>query len=143
MRTFFILIFTFFIFSFSYGQIRYLKDENELREMADKTTRLFKEMKFHEMYSYMKNYWPIPEAEIDNLENQTKSISLVILPRYGSTVGYLKLKEQRLKDFAIKITYIVLFEKHAVRITYIFYNSGKGWILNSFKWDDNFKEEFE
>jgi hypothetical protein len=46
-------------------------------------------------------------------------------------------------DFSIRETYIIRFENTAIRVIYTYYKNNSGWILNEFKWDDSFAEEFK
>jgi hypothetical protein len=63
--------------------------------------------------------------------------------RFGAVEGVLKIKEEKINDFAIRETYILRFENQAIRLVYIYYKNKKGWILNTFKWDDEFYQEFK
>ena len=39
-------------------------------------------------------------------------------------------------------TYLIRDEYTAIRVKIIYYQNKDGWIVNSFKWDDTFSEEF-
>jgi len=141
-KLFTIILFTGFILS-CFSQDKYLKSEEEINRLVEHSVQLFKDKKISESFTLLTPYWPMPQNELNTLEIQTQKYMDLMLTRFGEPVDYLKLKEQHLKNFAIKITYIIRFEKHAVRLIYIFYNSGKGWILNTFHWDDQFAAEFD
>jgi len=37
---------------------------------------------------------------------------------------------------------LIRYEYTAIRVKIIYYQNKDGWIVNSFKWDDTFSEEF-
>ena len=62
--------------------------------------------------------------------------------RFGKTENVVKVNEEVIKDFAVKETYILKFENSAIRLIFTYYKNNSGWIINAFKWDDSFSEEF-
>jgi hypothetical protein len=85
----------------------------------------------------------LPENEIGSLEEKTIQYMNILQGRFGKVEGVVKLKEETIGDFAIKETYILRFENSAIRLMYTYYKNKNGWILNTFKWDDSFFEEFK
>ncbi len=67
----------------------------------------------------------------------------VISQRFGKPESILKIKEQNIPDAAFRETYLVKFEYTAIRLVFTYYKNSKGWIINAFKWDDNYAEEFK
>jgi hypothetical protein len=91
----------------------------------------------------MRLYWPLPENEIDNLEQKTIQYSNLIQERYGKSIGIIKVKEEKISDFALRETYILRYNINGLRFIYTYYKSSQGRILNTFKWDDSISEEFK
>ena len=52
-------------------------------------------------------------------------------------------EEQNIQDTAFRETYLLKFENTALRLIFTYYKNSKGWIINAFKWDDNYDEEFK
>lgn len=61
---------------------------------------------------------------------------------YGKPIGTVKIKNEKIGEIALRETYFIQFEYTAVRLIFTYYKGKEGWILNSFKWDDSFTEEF-
>ena len=91
----------------------------------------------------MRPYFPLPDAEIDNLETKTiKQLSIISL-RFGKTFGNQKISESEIEDIFYKEIYFVQYEKSALRLRFLYYFNGDGWIINHFKWDDKFYDELD
>lgn len=126
-----------------YGQIAVLKDENQAKALSKRIADLFTRDSLAEMFKQMETYWPIPKDEIESLERKTISTMNTIGERYGTPIGNLKIRENRINDFALKETYLIRYTYHALRIIVIYYRNNSGWIINSFTWDDSFQEELK
>jgi hypothetical protein len=85
---------------------------------------------------------PTSEEEMKELGEKTKGFKDNITEMYGEVVGYEKVSEKTMNDFAIRETHVILLEYHALRLVYTYYKTDKGWILNGFNWDDEWQEEF-
>ena len=127
----------------SYCQSKFLKNEAELRIESKKITELFKNDSIIEVFTEMKKYWPLPENELTDM--QTKSITMLntVKARFGESIGYSKIKEEKINDFALRETYIVRYTNHAIRLIFTYYKNNQGWVINGFTWDDSFAEEFK
>jgi hypothetical protein len=67
----------------------------------------------------------------------------LIEERFGAPIGSLKVKNETISDVATRETYLIRYENTAIRLIFTYYKNDKGWIVNAFKWDDSFGEEFE
>lgn len=132
-----------FVFFNANAQEKFLDNPENARKLSIKTTQLFKENKVTAFFENIKQYWPLPENEINSLESQTIKSLNIVEERFGQSIGIEKIKEETIKDFAIRETYIIRYENHAIRLIYTYYKNNNGWILNSFKWDDSYFEEFK
>ena len=124
------------------AQAKFLKSGSEMKELSQKVTQLFRDSKVPEAVTIMKPYWPFPENELDGLVEKTVNNLNSVSERFGRAVGISEGKEEVIKDFAIKETYFVKYQNSAIRIIFIYFKREEGWIINSFKWDDKFYEEF-
>ena len=127
----------------SYAQKKFFSSAKEVKEFSRSNTNLFKEGKYSDFFKELKAYWPLPENEMISLEDKTVQFMELLQSRFGSVEGVSKIKEEKISDFAIRETYVLRFENQAIRLIYIYYKNKKGWILNTFKWDDEFYEEFK
>ncbi|MFC4818087.1 hypothetical protein [Flavobacterium sp. GCM10023249] len=125
------------------AQEKYFASSKEAKDFSVKCSTLFKENKLNDFFKELRAYWPLPENEIGSLEDKTIQYMNLLKDRFGATEGVVKIKEEVISDFAIKETYILRFENSAVRLIYVYYKNKKGWVINMFKWDDSFTEEFK
>jgi hypothetical protein len=134
----------FFLISFqSFGQVKYLKDPSETEKLSAKATDLFIQNKMNDCFKELQKYWPLPENEIEALQEKTTRYMNIIEDRFGKAIDFKKVKNEVIADFSIRETYIIRFENTAIRVIYTYYKNNNGWILNEFKWDDSFAEEFK
>lgn len=125
------------------AQEKTLTNVKEAKELSVRCSNLFKDNKIGDFFKVLRPYWPLPENEIGSLEEKTIQYMNILQGRFGKVEGVVKLKEETIGDFAIKETYILRFENSAIRLMYTYYKNKNGWILNTFKWDDSFFEEFK
>jgi len=80
-----------------------------------------------------------------HLSAQEKTIKYLNLieDRFGNAIGSVKVNHETISDMAIRETYLVKYEFTAIRCIFTYYKNDKGWLINAFKWDDSFSEEFK
>ena len=120
-----------------------MKNEKETQELSKKVVALFNENKISESFGELAPYWPLPQNEFESLESKTIKYLNLIEDRFGKSVGTLKVNNETISDIAIRETYLIRFENTAIRLIFTYYKNDKGWIVNAFKWDDSFTEEFK
>ena len=126
-----------------YAQEQYLKDVKETQDFSIKIATLFKENKISESFEELIKFWPLPQNELESLENHTIKYLNVVEQRIGKPTGILKSNTETISDIAIRETYIVKYSISAIRLIFTYYRNNNGWIINAFKWDDSFTEEFK
>lgn len=137
---------TFFLLSFSLfanAQEKALNNLEDAKLLSQKVAGLFEKTQIKEAFTELRVYWPLPENELDGLEEKTIKNLNVIESRYGKMEGVAKVNESSIKDFAFQETYIVKCKYHALRLIFTYYRNSTGWLINGFKWDDSFAEEFK
>lgn len=137
---FILLISVFSINSFS--QNKFLKNISESQELSRNVSELFSQNKVSNGINNLSEYWPLPKNELDALEEKTIRYLNLIEARFGKSLGYLKVNEEKIADIAIRETYLVRYSMSAIRLKFTYYKSSEGWLLNAFEWDDSFSEEF-
>ncbi len=121
----------------------YLNSKDELTEHSEKVMEFLNDSEFQKAFTELQNYWPLPENEVMQLESQTIKQFNMIAERFGNIIGFDFIRDEAIKDYAHKKIYVLRFEKHMIRVLFTYYNNNDGWILNGFKWDDQFGELFE
>lgn len=126
-----------------FAQEKYLKSVSETQELSKKIVELFEKNKISESFEELTPYWPMPQNELESIEEKTiKYLNLVEL-RFGKSIENLKVKNETISDIAIRETYLIRYENTAIRVIFTYYKNDNGWIVNAFKWDDSFTEEFQ
>lgn len=125
------------------AQEKFLKSVNETQELSKSIVAAFKDNKISDAFEKLSEYWPMPQNEIDGLEEKTIKYLNLIEQRFGKSLGSIKVKNETIADIAIRETYLLRYENTALRIVFTFYRNNNGWIVNAFKWDDSFTEEFK
>jgi len=126
-----------------FAQDKYLKSDKETQELSKKVVELFEKNKISDSFKELTPYWPMPQNELESIEEKTIKYLNLIEQRFGKSIGNLKVKNETISDIAIRETYLVRYEYTAIRVIFTYYKNDNGWIVNAFKWDDSFTEEFK
>jgi len=84
----------------------------------------------------------IPTAEFDTLLGQLPLQLPGISARFGSSIGFEFVREDRIGDSMARIVYVNKLEKHAMRWMFYCYKGKGGWVINTFRFDDKWHELF-
>jgi hypothetical protein len=61
-------------------------------------------------------YWPLPENEIDAIEEKTIKYLNILKDRFGDPIGTVKVKEEKIADVALQETHLVRYQNTAIRL---------------------------
>ena len=86
---------------------------------------------------------PVSKEEFDATRDKTLKARGLFDARFGKVVGYEFIREERVSNLLIRLTYVEKRTRHLVRWQFTFYRPGAEWRLNSFTWDDNASALFE
>jgi hypothetical protein len=125
------------------AQKGYMKTVVQTEELSKEVTNLFAEGDVTGGIKKLERHWPLPKNELASLEEKTIKYMNMLDLRFGKIIGFEKVKNEKINSFAIRETYIIRYEYSAIRLMFTYYENDKGWLLNSFKWDDSFTEEFK
>jgi hypothetical protein len=125
-----------------WAQNEVLKDISATQRLSEEIVVLFTRNLISPAFERMRAHWPIPANEIYHLEDKTIKYLNIVEQRYGKPIGYEKVRNETISDFAIRETYLIRYEFTALRLKFTYYKNNEGWIINGFKWDDDFTEEF-
>lgn len=138
------IIFSLFIISFSFGQDKkILKDVAATTKLSEEVSKLFQNNKHAEAFDLLSTYWPIPQNEIDGLEDKTIKYMNLLSERFGKIQKYVKVSSENIEGVTTQDVYFVCYDRSAIRLIFTYYHTSSGWMLNRFKWDDSFTEEFK
>ncbi|WP_396590313.1 hypothetical protein [Allomuricauda sp. R78024] len=126
-----------------FGQNKYLNDVSQTQELSKEIASLFSQNEIARSFDGLTPYWPMPQNELEAIEEKTIKYLNIIEQRFGKSIGTLKVKNETISDIAIRETYLVRYPKSAIRLIFTYYKNDNGWIVNAFKWDDSFTEEFK
>ena len=127
----------------AHAQLKYLTDKSQTEQLSKKVAELFAANKISEVIKELSPYWPLPQNEVDAFEEKTMKTMNMVIESYGSPIGTLKIKAETIADVSLRETYLVRFKITALRLKFTYYKNDNGWIVNAFKWDDSFTEEFK
>jgi len=84
----------------------------------------------------------ISKDDVDSLENQLLGQEGTIRQSYGDAIGSVLISRENLKDTILKVVYVVKYERHLIRWSFIFYKPYDSWILDYFNYDDDIEALF-
>lgn len=121
-----------------------LTNEEEIKEKCQQIVDDFTNDEITSAFEKIRKLWVLPEDEFDYLEKKSIEQLNLVEDRFGASIGNKLAKENLIEDVLYQVVYVVKFEKHGLRIRFIFYNGKEGkWYLNNFKWDDSLSKLFE
>ena len=134
----------FLVFGFTgLAQEKYLENEVETQNLSKEVAQLFYDDYITVAFKKLAPYWPLPADEIESIEEKTIRYLNLLDERFGEKQSVQKLGVEKISDFALRETYVIKYEYSAIRLQFTYYKNNQGWLVNSFKWDDKFSEEFE
>ena len=93
-------------------------------------------------FELAKPHAAVPAAEIDAIHGQAELMQPMLVTRFGKSIGYEQIRNDAVGSSLAQIVYIQRFEKHAMVWRFILYRGSDGWIINSFKYEDNIGSAF-
>ena len=123
----------------SFAQL-FIKEEAELLDHSEEVMKYFTNSQFTDAFELLGAYWPLPENEISSLELQTVKQFNMVSDRFGNIVDYKFIEKQQVEGILTRHIYVIKMERHLIRAIFTYYNNGEGWLVNSFKWDDNISD---
>lgn len=84
----------------------------------------------------------ISTEDVDSLEKQLGEQAPTIRKNYGDAIGFLFISKETLANTVLKLVYLVKYERHIIRWTFIFYKPVDSWVLDYFNYDDSIEALF-
>jgi len=125
-----------------HAQNKHFNNLDEVKAFTEKSVKLIADENYEKAFDSMSKYWDISKDDLKVFaENTAHSLAPVKL-KFGSTIGYSKIKDDKISDFFIRETYIVRYNMYAIRYLFTYYKNNDGWVLFRFTWDDKIDIEF-
>jgi len=115
-------------------------DISELRKICEEIMAKVGQSDMDSAFTIMKKYTILPEKEMDNVLQSTKTQLSLVKNRFGEFIGYEFIKEEAISGSMIRFIYIAKCENHALPWTFIFYRAKDKWTLNYFIWNDKIQD---
>lgn len=90
----------------------------------------------------LRPYIVFPMSEFDVQLNNIDMQLPMISQRFGKSIGYDLIAEEKLGDSLVQYAYLQKFERHVLVWRFIFYKPEKEWLLNTFYFNDQVQPLF-
>lgn len=120
-----------------------IQTPTELRKVTDQIMQQIGKGDFEAGFKLIKPRIIVPVAEFDAMVGQARVQLPAIKQRFGSSFGYEFVEETKRGENLIRYTYIQRFDKHAMRWVFYNYRGKDGWVINSFRFDDQLPAFFQ
>lgn len=134
--SYFLLLFSILSYSQIIEKNYTFKTKEEVKSFSEDVMNSFSKKDFKNAYAILRMKWILPENELDQLEGLTMKQMNMVTSRYGEIIGYEFYKDLTINETLLRKIYILKFENNPIVFSFTYYNSGKGWILNGFKYSD-------
>lgn len=114
-----------------------LETPEDLRGFCDQVMDSLSKLKLDEVGAQIKANTFIPPSEMDAILGRVKLQMPMIVQRFGAPVGYEFIKEERVGQSFIRLTYVQRMERNGLPWHFIFYRAPGGWSVNTFLFVDN------
>jgi hypothetical protein len=119
-----------------------LKTPAEARQLTDRAMAKVGAGDIESGIRLLRPFFIIPPAEFEVMIDKLKMQLPAMSQRFGKSIGYEFIREDRAGENLLRIVQIHRFQKHAMRWNFYFYRGENGWVLNTFNTDDELQKLF-
>lgn len=120
----------------SQAQTQDLASIQDTKDVCTRSAASFAQGDVDGAIAVLAPHWPLPQAELDASAYQSKSQLDMVSKRFGSPIGSEFVRSTEAGKSFVRHTFAIKYEKHALRLTCLFYKPKDKWIVNAFNWDD-------
>lgn len=115
-----------------------LKDPDAALALSDKVMKRAVSQGVREGLELLTPYIVVPENEFQTALDKIDLQLPVFASRFGKVIGYELIRNDTVGASLIQPVYLLKYEKHALVWRFTYYKNDKGWVLNTFKYADDF-----
>ena len=119
-----------------------LKEPTEARQLTDRVMAKVGGGDIENGIRLTKPFLIISTSEFEAMLEQLKLQMPAMSQRFGKSIGYEFIREDKVGENLLRIIHVHRFEKHVMRWSFYFYRGKDGWTLNTFKTDDDIRQLF-
>ena len=119
------------------------KDKNRIDKVCDDFTQQFVAGKTDEALELLKQNTVMQPSSIDTLKVTIADQVKNVFPQFGKMLSSEFVKESKVKNFIAKRFYVIKFSKFFLKVDFTLYNSGTGWTITSFHYNEEVEELLE
>jgi hypothetical protein len=125
-----------------FGEIKRLKERQDAQWLCDLFMLKLTELDANEAFLTLRPYSGMAEDDFSVYAEQANAIIETVKPDYGEVIGFVLVDESNIKDIVLRYTYLLKYERHALRWTFYFYRAEREWFFNEFNVDNKLHELF-
>ena len=115
-----------------------LKNEREAKALTERVMTAVARGDLGQAYAELKRHTSLPAEEIDaGMKASIAQRSDAFVARYGKVIGHDFIHQQKAGKSLMRLSYVEQLEKQPLVWVFDFYSTGRGWVLNQFRWVDN------
>lgn len=120
-----------------------LKSDGDVQALCEEALSYIQAGAFVQGVAILRPYaLAISTEDVNSLEKQLEEQAPTVRKNYGDAIGYLFISKENLKDTVLKLVYLMKYEKHIIRWSFIFYKPIDSWVLDYFNYDDSIEALF-
>lgn len=119
-----------------------IKSTTEVRRLTDHVMEKISGGDIEAGFALLRPTLVVPPEEVNAVIDRLKSKYPQITKRFGKDIGSEFIREDKFGENLLRIVQLQRFEKHVMRWSFYFYRGKEGWVLNTFKTDDDVKLMF-
>jgi len=115
-------------------------DKTRIDNVCDTFMQQFVSGKMDEALWLLRHNTVMQPSSIDTLKATIADQIKTVFPLFGKMLSFEFVKESNVKNFIAKRFYIIKFSKFFLKVDFTLYNSGTGWTITSFHYDEEAEE---
>jgi hypothetical protein len=112
------------------------QNKQEMIAVCNRFMQAFKSGKYFEAYDSLKAYTVVEDYKLDTIALTSINQMKALADSYGKSLSVEQISEKPVKNCLIKLIYLLKFERSWLKFRFILYNSGSGWTITSFTYND-------